>query len=182
MKPELRPCADCGQPCRETNSPRSEHAVDCPHWADVADEECNKGKCQNLRLQVEVLMQGLHDCVAMQDYTINMMSKLLDNKEQTDVRAMAFLIRELRIRDEQIAELKKSIRKNDNEFQSQLLSHLQDHLDEIENEIARRVRCSLAEEGRDNDDNPALYEDCRREVLAEYEDVFKADWGVKHVG
>ena len=31
----LQPCADCGHLCREIDSPRAEHAADCPHWEDT---------------------------------------------------------------------------------------------------------------------------------------------------
>ena len=33
-KTELQPCADCGQLCREIDSPRSEHSASCPHWEE----------------------------------------------------------------------------------------------------------------------------------------------------
>lgn len=32
----LKPCTDCGQLCREIDSPRSEHAADCPHCVKSA--------------------------------------------------------------------------------------------------------------------------------------------------
>lgn len=63
-KPELQPCADCGQLCHEIDSPRSEHAADCPHWEEA-----------------EVSILVLQDRVAKLEATITRAIEMLSGNE-----------------------------------------------------------------------------------------------------